>query len=84
VGGRTFVFKKLVVISMCAFLLTGCGKYDFKEVYRYPCHDPANWESPDCQPPNCEAFGICTKDVMRGTPLYDEDSEYEDASSPNK
>jgi len=84
VGGRTFVFKKLVVISMCAFLLTGCGKYDFKEVYRYPCQDPANWETPDCQPPNCEAFGICTKDVMRGTPLYDEDSEYEDASSPNK
>jgi len=84
VGGRTFVFKKLVVVSMCAFLLTGCGKYDFKDVYRYPCQDPANWESPDCQPPNCEAFGICTKDVMRGTPLYDEDSEYENAPSTNK
>jgi hypothetical protein len=78
------VFKKLVVISMCAFLLTGCGKYDFKEVYRYSCQDPANWETPDCQPPNCEAFGICTKDVMRGTPLYDEDSEYENAPSTNK
>jgi len=84
VGGRTFVFKKLVVISMCAFLLTGCGKYDFKEVYRYPCQDPANWDTPECQPPNCEAFGICTKDVMRGTPLYDEDSEYENAPSTNK
>jgi hypothetical protein len=83
-GGRTFVFKKLVVVSLCAFLLTGCGKYDFKEVYRYPCQDPANWNTPECQPPNCEAFGICTKDVMRGTPLYDEDSEYENAPSTNK
>jgi len=83
-GGRTFVFKKLVVVSLCAFLLTGCGKYDFKEVYRYPCQDPANWETPECQPPNCEAYGICTKDVMRGTPLYDEDFEYENAPSANK
>ena len=78
------MFKKLVVVSMCAFLLTGCGKYDFKEVYRYPCQDPANWDTPDCQPPNCEGFGICTKDVMRGTPLYDEDTEYEDASVVKK
>lgn len=78
------MFKKLVVISMCAFLLTGCGKYDFKEVYRYPCQDPANWETPDCRPPNCEAFGVCTKDVMKGTPLYDEEAEYENAPSTNK
>jgi len=78
------VFKKLVVISMCAFLLTGCGKYDFKDVYRYPCQDPTNWETPDCQPPNCEAFGVCTKDVMKGTPLYDEEAEYENAPSTNK
>lgn len=81
------MFKKVFTVGLCALVLTGltgCGKYDFKEVYRYPCQDPANWETPDCQPPNCEGFGICTKDVMRGTPLYDEDSEYEAASSTNK
>jgi hypothetical protein len=78
------VFKKLVVISLCALLLTGCGKYTFEDVYRYPCQDPTNWKSPDCQPPNCEAFGICTKDVMKGTPLFDEDSEYENAPSTDK
>ena len=66
----------LLAVITVSLALTGCGKYDFKEVYRYPCQDPANWESPDCQPPNCEAFGICTKDVMRGTPLYDEEAEY--------
>ena len=78
------MFKKVFTIALCALMLTGCGKYDFKEVYRYPCQDPVNWGTPDCQPPNCEAFGICTKDVMKGTPLYDEDSEYENAPSTNK
>ena len=66
----------LLAVIVVSLTLTGCGKYDFKEVYRYPCQDPANWESPDCLPPNCEAFGVCTKDVMRGTPLYDEEAEY--------
>ena len=70
--------KLISALALC-LTLTSCGKYDFKEVYRYPCQDPANWESAECLPPNCEAFGICTKDVMKGTPLYDEDSEYEDA-----
>ena len=78
------MLKKVFTIALCALMLTGCGKYDFKDVYRYPCQDPANWKSPDCQPPNCEAFGICTKDVMRGTPLYDEEAEYENAPSTNK
>lgn len=81
------MFKRVFTVTLCALMLTGltgCGKYDFKEVYRYPCQDPANWESPDCQPPNCEAFGICTKDVMKGTPLYDEEAEYENAPSTNK
>ena len=69
------ILPLLVAVSL-SVMLTSCGKYDFKEVYRYPCQDPANWETPDCQPPKCEAFGICTKDVMRGTPLYDEEAEY--------
>ena len=54
------------------FLLTGCG-YDGH--YRYPCQDPANWGTEDCKPPKCEAWGGCTKDVLKGTPLYDEDIE---------
>jgi len=80
------VFKKLFVVGMvglCLTGLTGC-KYDFKEVYRYPCQDPANWNTPDCTYPKCEAFGICTKDVMKGTPLYDTDKEYNDASTIQK
>ena len=32
-----------------------------EDVYRYPCQDPANWETEECQPPQCEAMGLCTK-----------------------
>lgn len=70
----------LLAVILLSLGLTSC-KYNFKEVYRYPCQDPANWETPDCTYPKCEGFGICTKDVMRGTPLYDEDTEYQDAST---
>jgi hypothetical protein len=66
----------LLAVIVVSLTLTGCGKYTFEDVYRYPCQDPANWESPDCTPPNCEAYGVCTKDVMKGTPLYDEEAEY--------
>jgi len=78
-GSGGFMFRKVIAAAVLCLALTGCGKYTFEDVYRYPCQDPANWESPDCQPPNCEAFGVCTKDVMKGTPLFDEDSEYENA-----
>jgi hypothetical protein len=78
------MFTRVITVALCAFMITGCGKYDFKEIYRYPCQDPVNWKTPDCQPPNCEAFSVCTKDVMKGTPLYDEEAEYENAPSTNK
>ena len=74
------LFKLAAVLGLC-LALTSCGKYNFEDVYRYPCQDPANWESPECLPPDCEAYGVCTKDVMRGTPLYDEDSEREAAEN---
>jgi hypothetical protein len=51
--------KRLALIS--ALLLAGCG-YDGS--YRYPCQNPTNWDTPDCQPPICEASGTCTKDLI--------------------
>lgn len=52
---------RLLLISLIGLLLTGCG-YDGH--YRYPCQDPVNWESPECNPPLCEATGTCTKDLI--------------------
>ena len=46
--------KTLIIFSVLA--LVGCS-----DSYRYPCQDPANFSSPSCNPPVCEANGTCTK-----------------------
>ena len=50
--------KFVSTIIGCVFvvMLTGCS-----DTYRYPCQDPANFGSPQCVPPACEANGACTK-----------------------
>lgn len=70
--------RKLITIISATFLtvaLSGCG-YDGH--YRYPCHDPANWESAECQPPVCEATGTCTKDLLGYDPLATESDTIEE------
>lgn len=67
----------LLAVIAASLLLSSCGNYDFKEIYRYPCQDPVNWETEDCKPPKCEAWGGCTKDVLAGTPLYKPDAVQE-------
>jgi len=56
--------KKLigtVLLAGTMLSLTGCGYSGF---YRYPCQDPKNWELAECNPPTCEASGLCTKDLI--------------------
>ena len=67
---NTFVSSVLIV--GLSFLLSSCGKYNFQDSYRYPCQDPANFDSPDCQPPACNATETCTKDIL---PNLDIDGE---------
>jgi len=52
---------RLLGLALAALILSGCG-YDGH--YRYPCQDPANWESAECNPPVCEATGTCSKDLV--------------------
>lgn len=61
--------KRLVIIG--ALLLAGCG-YDGG--YRYPCQDPDNWESEECNPPICKVDGACTKDLVGFDPFEVQDS----------
>ena len=55
------MLKLITVLLASTALLTGCG-YDGH--YRYPCQDPANWESEECQPPICTAAGACPEDLV--------------------
>ena len=43
---------------LVVFLLASCG-----ENYRYPCQDPENWNTKQCQKPYCSANGTCPEDL---------------------
>jgi hypothetical protein len=47
------------LLSVLLVILTGCH-----DSYRYPCQDPQNWGKAECEPPQCEAAGVCTKDLV--------------------
>lgn len=51
-----YIALPITLILACLYLIVFSD-----DVYRYPCQDPANWESVECQPPQCEAMGLCTK-----------------------
>jgi hypothetical protein len=62
---------KLGFAAILAVLLTislsGCTSPESLNRYRYPCQDPVNWEKAECNPPVCEASGLCTKDLLGKT-----------------
>jgi hypothetical protein len=52
---------------LLAMSLTACSNPEGLNRYRYPCQDPVNWEKAECNPPVCEASGLCTKDLLGKT-----------------
>ena len=46
----------LIIIAM--FVL-GC-----EDIYRYPCHDPENWNKKECIKPDCIANGDCSEMII--------------------
>jgi hypothetical protein len=53
--------KRLLLTTLLCLTLSNCG-YDGS--YRYPCQDPANWETANCKPPICTASDTCTTDML--------------------
>lgn len=58
------MLKMYMYLPLIALVLGVVFVFTAEDVYRYACQDPTNWESPDCQPPLCEASGMCTKDLI--------------------
>ena len=56
-----------VFAVLLAMSLTACSNPESLNRYRYPCQDPVNWEKAECNPPVCEASGLCTKDLLGKT-----------------
>jgi hypothetical protein len=55
------MIRALIGALMGTLLLSGCG-YD--GWVRYECQEYENWEKPECTSPQCEATGVCTKDLI--------------------
>lgn len=51
------------LIFILLLILISCS-----DRYRYPCQDPANWDSDECNPPICTASGTCTADTLKRNP----------------
>ena len=34
--------------------------------FRYPCQDPANWGTAECQKPKCEVTRTCPEHIFKG------------------
>jgi len=40
--------------------------YFSHDTFRYPCQNPANWDSPQCQKPLCDVTRTCPEHVFKG------------------
>ena len=49
------------LLLLCCLSLTSCG---YQGYTRYSCQEYENWQKPECNPPQCEATGTCTKDLL--------------------
>lgn len=52
---------KWIAATAVLVALVGC-----EQQYRYPCHDPDNWETPRCQKPLCEINRDCPEHILKG------------------
>jgi hypothetical protein len=55
------MIRALIGAAVGTMLLSGCG---YQGWVRYPCQEYENWEKAECQPPECESLGLCTKDLF--------------------
>lgn len=49
-----------ILIGAVLLLMVGC-----QDRYRYPCQDPENQTSQECNPPACVADGTCTDYLLK-------------------
>lgn len=72
--------RLLVAFASSALILTlsGCG---YQGSYRYECQDPANWGAKECIPPECEATGMCTTDLLGFDPLAETEDKIDQSTT---
>lgn len=58
------IVKTILSIFSAIILAMGVSSCGYDGHFRYPCQDPENWESPECQPPICIVNGACPSDLV--------------------
>ena len=56
--------SKVSIGALALFISAFVGGCGYDGSVRYPCQEFKNWEKPECNPPQCEATGVCTKDLL--------------------
>lgn len=56
------LFKWLIILIVIPIGVSIFGG----DRFRYPCQDPANWDSPKCQKPLCDVTRTCPEHVYKG------------------
>jgi hypothetical protein len=56
------VIRKIITVGILLAsvgALSGC-----QDRYRYPCQDPRNWNSAECQKPQCDISKSCPEHIF--------------------
>lgn len=56
-----YVKLAIAVLALPVLFMTGCD-----QSFRYPCQDPENWNSAQCQKPTCEVNRECPEHIYNG------------------
>lgn len=57
---KMFKWMALLIIAPITLAVFGGDRF------RYPCQDPANWDSASCKPPQCEVTRTCPEHIFKG------------------
>lgn len=59
--------RKLIKYLLILLLLPlALSYFSDGERFRYPCQDPANWDSLHCKPPLCDVTRTCPEHIFKG------------------
>jgi hypothetical protein len=58
------MIRKAAVACLALAMMLGMSACGYQGWVRYPCQEFENWEKPECNPPECESLGLCTKDLL--------------------
>ncbi len=57
---KLFRWMGLLIVLPLALAIFG------GDSFRYPCQDPANWDTPQCQKPLCDVTRTCPEHIFKG------------------